>query len=386
MYKTIMDYVREEMEPITIDNFCEVDSLILSWLSYYNFPEDPGQGFPAEGYPLREAYRAECFPAMFAGVKAPEKSRELLSLCAASPRFRDLRLLSYVHHLDSAAGCQFAAVTFRLAPELSYLAFRGTDSTLTGWKEDFCLSLQEPVPAQTRALAYAEEICGKQNGILILGGHSKGGNLAVFAAAELARPDQDRILAVYSHDGPGFLSGDLTAEGFRQIRTRIRKTIPQSSLFGLIFEQETETDIVYSHDISVLQHFPFGWEVDGHRFVRREHLTPDAVLLEKTLDGWLARLSQKDRERFIDGIFRIIESSGAETFDELGDNLKEQLPVMVQSFTALEPDMRRFLLHTVSLLWIRRQDREEKDRSLAEQIRQLRTRILSELPAAEKNR
>ena len=158
-----------------------------------------------------------------------EQSRRLFAALAASPRFRDVRVCGYIQKTDLEKEQQFAAVLFRLNRNLSYVAFRGTDLSLVGWKENFNMAFQCPVPSQEEARRYVAEAARYCEGGLLLGGHSKGGNLAVYAAAKSEAPVWERIVRVYSHDGPGFLEEVVRTEGLVRAAAKVDKTLPQAS-------------------------------------------------------------------------------------------------------------------------------------------------------------
>lgn len=188
--RNMLDYVRTELDTFDGRGFCTVDSLVLSWLAYTRLPADDPALAPArgwEGVRLADLYRAEYFATYYAGMWGEEPGLDLLAAVAASPRFRDVRVMGYVDATDPRAEKQFAAMTFRLTEDLSYVAFRGTDASLVGWKEDFNLAYRCPVPSQVEAAHYLADAAARVGGDLLVGGHSKGGNLAVYAAATAPR-------------------------------------------------------------------------------------------------------------------------------------------------------------------------------------------------------
>ena len=185
-------------------------------------------------------------------------------------------LVSAAVRLAALAMPQFAAMTFDLPDGSSYIAFRGTDATIVGWKEDFNMAFQYPVPSQAEAADYLNEAARHCRGKLYVGGHSKGGNLAVYAAAN-CRPDVSaRLARVFSHDGPGFLEQALQSEAFRQVLPKIEKTLPQSSMIGMLLEHQENYKIVKSSSISIWQHNPFSWEINGDDFSYRAPIPPMA--------------------------------------------------------------------------------------------------------------
>ncbi len=345
---SIITYAEEELARIGAGpgekSFTSVDSLILSWLAYLHFPADAA-GWEGEGVPLARLFRAECFPELFAGVWDPADTRRLFTALVASPRFRDARVCGFTEQLDEDEGKQFAVVAFQLTPDLAYLAFRGTDSTLVGWREDFNLAFRTPVPSQEAAVRYVLEASEHMSGSLVCGGHSKGGNLAVYAAAMC--PDvsvRSRIGRAFSHDGPGFLPSVLARPEFADMMPRIEKTLPQSSVVGLLLEtQEGCVDIVRSRQVSILQHDPFSWVVEEGRFRPVEHLSVDAKYLDHTLNGWIAQMSPEERERLTDTLYGALSAADAHSFDEIRADWQSSVPAIMHALGELDPDTRSFL-------------------------------------------
>ena len=175
----IITYTQENLTTFEQIPFNSVDSLVLSSAAYIHFPDIIPEVSGWKGIRLQELYLAEFFEEMFHNIPLKEDTKQLFFALAASPRFRNIRVMGYVEQFDLVSEKQFSATTFMVHPGLYYIAFRGTDSTLIGWKEDFNMSFQESVPAQRLAVKYVQEFCEVNSAPLYLGGHSKGGNLAI---------------------------------------------------------------------------------------------------------------------------------------------------------------------------------------------------------------
>lgn len=349
--ETILTYTESMLETFEQHPFSEVDSLILSWLSYIDLPDEIKEK-SKEGVPFRDIFYAEYFEYMLEHVNFPEDTKRLLTAAAASPRFRNMVIYHYQEEIDASVDMQYSAVTFQLNEDTLYVAFRGTDSTFTGWKEDLKLSLLEPTQSQKRAMQYLNKIgeLGYHN--LYVGGHSKGGNMAVYASANCKESVRNKIILVFSHDGPGFLDDDLIQEGFGAIRERIRKTIPQSSLIGMFFEQEAECRIVQSTAVSVAQHNPFTWLLSGRDFLEKQKLTKDAKVLYKSMNQWIKGLDQESREKFINVAFDLLEETGADSFEAFGSNLSKNIPLVAGEFRGLDKETRAFMVKMIQRLAI----------------------------------
>lgn len=347
--KNIVSYAEDNLDTLTARPFGGVDSLILSWVSYMHFPLNVPSLHNWVGVPLKDLFRAEYFPQLFQGVWDKENSRRLFTALAASPRFRDIQVMGFTEQMDPGQEKQFAAVAFQLTPDLCYVAFRGTDSSLVGWKEDFNMAFQHPVPSQTEAARYLTKAASHCAGEILVGGHSKGGNLAVYSAAAVSPQIQARIRKVYSHDGPGFLETFLQSPGFLAIEPKIEKTLPQSSIVGLLLDHREDCQVVRSNRLSFLQHDPFSWVVEGTAF-SYDQLTADAKYWDRTLDDWLRRLSEEERERFVESLYSILTSVDIADFAEFRAGWQKNLPALMHAAANLDPDTRIFLFRVIKEL------------------------------------
>ena len=356
----ICDYVECQLDPFSERPICSVDSLVLSWFSNFRLEalgsqvEGAGAALSAHrGTPLRETLRAECFDGLF-DVWDPTSCKRLLQAMAASPRFRDILVSNFVMEReggDTPSPKQFCAVTLLLDDGTTYVAYRGTDATFAGWREDFDMTFARPVPSQVAALAYLVDcVAETARGQIVLGGHSKGGNLAVYAAAEAPEEIQSRIVRVYSHDGPGFDADFLASEGFQRIAGRIDKTLPQSSVVGMMLENQEDYSVVRSTGVGIFQHDPFSWVVDGCGFVEVEGISAGARHMDAVLNGWISGRTPEERERFTNELYDLLTFDGVETFAELRDDWQSTLPELVRRVGAMDPETRRFMLDTVAAL------------------------------------
>ena len=343
----IVSYAEAQLDTFLTRPFGPADSLILSWAANFDFPPEVR---PWSGVPLRDLFRAELFPTLFQGLWDPEGTKALFTALAASPRFREVRLMGYTNVRDEGREMQFTAVTFQLTPHLAYVAFGGTDTSLVGWKENFNMTFLSPVPAQAEAARYLTQAAAHWAGDLLVGGHSKGGNLAVYAAGSVSPEVQPRIRRVWSHDGPGFPQTFLDSPGYGAIRDRVEKTVPQDSLVGLLLESEPCRVIRSTRRLSLLQHDPVSWTVEGGDFLPAE-LTHEARYWDRTLDGWVDRVSPREREEFIDAFFDIL-TAGGDSLEDLVDDWQTDLPALLGAARRLDPDTRELLFRTLRELGV----------------------------------
>ena len=353
MSETIIEYVKTEMRTFAEHPFHEVDSLVLSQFSYIhlgNLIAPPEEGNVKKPLTLQQLYRAECFAHFFADQPDAAKNRRLLAACAASPRFRNIGIAYYEQDFDETREKQFCAMTFFLDADTAYLAFRGTDSSLVGWKEDFNMAFLTPVPSQEAALNYTLTVAKLVRGQLLLGGHSKGGNLAVYAAMMSPSRLQNRITGIYSHDGPGFRDNMFSSAGYLRISDRIHKTLPQSSLVGMLLEHQKNYAIVESTGVGIVQHNPYSWIVRDGSFVRLTTLTSGADFLNRTLSEWLSGLANEQREQFVDALYSVISATDLTSFVELRDNWQVEFPALIETMKNMDEPTRRILHETLRSL------------------------------------
>ena len=291
--------------PLTAVPLNPVDTLILSELSYLGL-EGLVPGDFRHPVPLKVMAEAMlALPDRENRVRT-KKDLDLLAACAQAPRFQELWLLFYSNELLPEIQSQFAAVTWRLPDDSALITYRGTDLSLTGWKEDFNMSFQSSVPAQEKALWYLEAFARVHTGPLYLAGHSKGGNLAVYAAARCQPGVRRRIEAVHNHDGPGFFASMLEDPGYREVLPRVRTFVPQSSVVGMLLEHEEPYSVIRSRQLSLLQHDPYSWEVLGGDFVRVEEIDANSRFLDSTIKTWLAQTSLEERNAFVDAVYELL--------------------------------------------------------------------------------
>ena len=314
----------------------------------------PGAG---ESVNLREA--AEAFFAKFPegekidmGVLVPDAIPDMLRKMADSRRFGDMKLNCFVDHLDVGKGEQFAALAVETGDRTLYLSFRGTDDTLAGWKEDFELACMPEVPAQKKALDYVRDVARQfPRKKLRLGGHSKGGNLAVYAGVFCPESVQRRIIAVWSNDGPGFHTDLLDLPEHQRVAERIYSIVPKSSVVGMLLEHEEDYTVVDSDQLGFMQHDGFSWQVMGNHFVTLRQVTRQAHLSDQELRKWVHGLSVEQREAFVSAMFDVLTASGAVTLTDLKDDSFKAVGAIIKAMKDLDKETRDGLWDFLAILF-----------------------------------
>ena len=295
--------------------------------------------------PIRDMLLAEHFPGMFTGLDPKNIKLNLFAL-AASPRFRTMCAHDYLSLFDAEQETQFAAMTFTAKKQFVYVGFRGTDTSLAGWKENFNMAFADAVPAQHQAERYLEAIAAKTTGPLYVGGHSKGGNLAEYAALKASPETQARIERVFIHDGPGFKEGTFSDKDYEPLQGRIHKTIPTESFVGILLESQAPVHVVKSRAKGLDQHSVFSWEVDDalDDFAYAGEMPESTKLMAESLRAWLARFDDREREAVVESVFRAIEASGADDAGDLLSGGSKSIAILVDALKKAEVSDRDTLI------------------------------------------
>lgn len=330
--------------------FNEVDGLLLSNLAYVEFQSIVASPWEEQVITLKEASER------FWETESERKILQEFSLIKMAPfymrrmaetrRFAELKLMYYQNLLDEEQQSQFAALCMEVSPELYFVAFRGTDNTMIGWKENFHMCF-EVVPAQRRAVMYLNLVAGKlrQRGDahLILGGHSKGGNLAVYAAAKAKPSVQKQIRQIYNNDGPGFAKSILRSAGYERIRDKIRKYVPESSFIGMLLEQDRNYQVVSSRESGFRQHDPGSWRVFGTGFVTIPQRDRDSQLFDRTMHNWIYSLSPEERRQIVNLLFEWIAQAEIRTLNDLGGREGKKKRKLLRKQLQINSDYRQML-------------------------------------------
>ena len=321
-YGTVMDYLRWRGDlPLARDGFNEVDNLVLCIISYLNFRrfDDLKTTDPTGAVALPEVAARLTEEDEQLGLSELDYI-PLMRLAAETERFRDVRMFGFTHEWDEEKEMQFDAVSYLLPDNTLFVSFMGTDTSLVGWKEDFNMSFLSAVPAQERATAYSAAMAAAcPNRKLRIGGHSKGGNLAAWAAIHIpADLQKQRLLAAYNNDGPGFSHDMVETEAYRRVADKLHTYIPESSIVGVLLEHAEDYAVIDSSNRSIMQHEPLSWNVLGSRFIHLGERSQMGKLSDDVLRQWIGSMTPQEREQFSDALFDVLSLSGkARTLDDL---------------------------------------------------------------------
>lgn len=355
--KNMLDYIKE-FGHVSFEEraFSEIDALVLTELEYLPLekvvPSDEnGENFVTvkEIAEYMQEHKQELFdenPMMIT-----QERHEVSQVIVDAPRFQSLKFFGVVSEWDKDTTKQFAAVTVEVEPSVRLVVFRGTDETLIGWKEDFLMTYSPLVAAQTDAKEYLAKQASLWGGDLMVSGHSKGGNLAIYAAATQEEDVQLRIVDIFCFDSPGLYRSVLETKGYQNIVPLAMRYIPQDSLVGLMLESEVPYVIVKSNATGAMQHSAMTWEIEDGQFIKMEKLTKNSQLNDQTFKKWTESVSDEELELFWNVFFELLFSVGIDTVNDLYG----QFMHYVQEFLKAAGDMdeeKRELLTRIALLLV----------------------------------
>ncbi len=341
----IFDYLKWRDLKFEKVEFTEVDNLILARLAY--FPLD--NAVENEEITVKDAYE-KYLTVKQKGRILQEEDSQLFPLLANSIRFGELKLTEYINKIDLEQEEQFSAVTILMPNDIIYVSYRGTDNTIVGWKEDLNMSFKELVPAQTTAKNYLDKIAEKyRNKQIIVGGHSKGGNLAIYAAAFCNPEVQDRIIKVYNNDGPGFCEKVVNSDEYKRIIKKVHTYIPKSSIIGRLLNHKEEITILESSQTGIMQHDLYTWQLIGGNFIKAQ-LTNSSEFIDKTLTDLLLNLSVEQRSLCIEVLFEILNATKAETLSEINENKFSNIMTMIKTYKNLDEENKEIITKVLNIL------------------------------------
>lgn len=332
--------------------FNDVDSLALCQLSYLKFdglvPDVKENG---ASITLEQIAAHADFQKLFSDERYEKDNRALFDAMLSSRRYRYMKLNCYINIVELEWETQFSAVTCLLEDGTLYIAYRGTDETIVGWKEDFNMAFLSPVPGQAYSVKYLNMVTSKLRSPFILGGHSKGGNLAVYAAMNCAPRVQERILKIYSMDGPGFRPEVLSSCNYEAIADRVVKILPHSSLVGMLFEHDINYQVVKSKTFGLAQHNPYTWLVEKGEFVKTDNLYEGSRRMDNTLNEWILSLNEKQLKTFVDTFYQVISASQAQDLIEFTADWKKSMNGMVTALKEVDEQTARILKEIIKSLF-----------------------------------
>ena len=327
--------------------FNEIDALILTRLSYFPFDQliQPNEEATVEELSKRfEKADKSTMKILW------EDDNELFPLMGKSERFGKMSVTQYVNKINAEQEKQFSATTVILPDNTIFVTYRGTDATIVGWKEDFNMCFKSHIASQKDAVEYLNMVSKKYKRLIRIGGHSKGGNLAVYAAMFTNSKVKKRIINIYNNDGPGFDDEIIKTKEYKEILPKVHTYIPQSSVIGRLLNHEEKYTVVQSIQKGIMQHDLYSWQLEGKEFICLEKVTNGSEIFDKTLKEWLINITPEQRGIVIDTAFDILNTTEVEYFSELKKNWFLNIRLMLVRYKNLDDESKKVISEIVQKL------------------------------------
>lgn len=337
--------------------YSQIDCLIFSELAYLSFDNIVSNSKSrSKGLLFSDIAENANYEALFPLERTAERNKKLLNAVAYSKRYGKVRVNYYEDIFDIEKDTQFCAITFILPNGDACIAFRGTDSTITGWKENFNMLFTSPVAAQSHSVVYVDTIAKKIKGNIILTGHSKGGNLAIFAGTMCSQAAKNKIVEIQAFDSPGFTKEFIESKEHIETEKIIKKIMPEESLVGVLLNNRANYRIIKSDGSGINQHDPFLWHIDieNNDFIDGEKLYMSSRFFDATFNEWVFSSTPEQREQFVEALFQIINAFNSEnalSFVEWSDNIKNNSSVAYETLKGLDPETRNLVMHGIGDLF-----------------------------------
>lgn len=331
----------------------EVDFLILAWLSYATFDDYVPYEFGKDSVKLCDAGREyllthDVYEILKTSSSFTKTSSLTWKTLSESKRFGNIRLTGFEKETDLARETQFAAITYITDEGAAVVAYRGTDDTLIGWKEDFNMAFTGEIPAQRKAVEYLEKAAKAVKGDIYLCGHSKGGNLAIYSALKTSAKIRNRIKGIYNFDGPGFSEYTDLGKAKDEVFKKTYTFVPEQSLIGMLLNHDENYIVVASDGKLIMQHDATTWQVLGNSFIRLEGLKASSRAIDETIKNWVAELSDGEREKFVNELFKVLMSTSLKTIVDINDDVLGYAMEMIKNINDMPKETKKFLRGIVS--------------------------------------
>ena len=329
--------------------FNEVDNVILSLVSYIDFTDIVSN--KSDKITLEEAGKK-----YFDKYSKEELKHNIFSIRSAIKlfkkivnyrRYNTLTLHNYEKIINEKE--QFGAVCIDILDDLMYVSFEGTDETIVGWKEDFLLAYKFPTPSQDDAILYLEKVAGFKNVRLIVGGHSKGGNLALISALYSSFLIKNKIIKIYNNDGPGVLKEQIDSSSFLKIKDKYVHIVPQNSIVGILL-YNTNYEVITSTGLGIFGHDALKWKIDDQKFIRNE-LAKKSKDFETALINWLEEYNEEERKMCIDELFMILEENGINSLLDIKNEKIRSIYRIIKSSNKISYDSKKMLSKLILLIF-----------------------------------
>lgn len=345
----VCDYIKWRGDlTLNQSEFNEIDNLILSRFSYFPFDKIIKENETVTIKELSERFKKIDIN----NVEILWKDDvELFPLMGESKRFGEMLVTRYINKINEEEEKQFSAITILMPDDTIYVSYRGTDNTIVGWKEDFNMSFKSHVASQLDSVKYLEDIAKTYPNNLRVGGHSKGGNLAVYASIFVDEKIKNRIINIYNNDGPGFGDDIVNTQNYKGMIEKVHTFIPQSSVIGRLLNHEEKYTVVKSTQKGIMQHDLYSWQVLGNKFITLEEVTNGSEFIDKTIKEWLKNVEPEKREQVLDVLFEILGTTDVKTLGQLKSNWFSNTKIILKSYKSIDDETKEIISQTLNSLF-----------------------------------
>lgn len=334
----------------------DIDVLVLTEIAYLPFDE-----IVPKSCDVTEAISLEQLGKEFDQIKEKQQELnpfmitseriELLEVVSKSQRYKEIKVFGFLNDIDDDLTKQFAAVCYQWEEDKRWIIFRGTDETLIGWKEDFMMTYSDLIPAQTDAIEYLKKQAETFSGTLNVSGHSKGGNLSLYASAMQDEAIQNRIEQIYCWDSPGVHRSILGTEGYQRVVSKAKRYIPQDSIVGMMLESQVPYQIITSQGVGISQHSALMWNIEDDQFEQLTEITKNSQLTDQTFKQWTEVVSDEELKLFFDTFFELFFEMGVETVNDVYQNFMMYMQQFFEKAYKMDTEKREVLLRVGHLLF-----------------------------------
>ena len=306
--------------------FNDVDAVIFSFLSYAKLEDIL---LPNKKYTINEVGRMHLgiYTKRDRNIIAVREGNRLLRYMKDSRRYKDCIL--FKHETVYNEDIQFEALSIEYKKGYVYISYEGTNELFSGWKEDFILGYEFPTLSHQKAIEYLNKNFTFSTKKLIVGGHSKGGNLALVASMYANIFVRSKIKAIYNVDGPGLLEKEFTSKEYTRILPKYKHYIPEYSMVGVLLNHSNDY-IVGSSKKGILAHNIVYWQIDKDKFIPAE-LDPLSKELDKEITLWLKNHDVEDKKELVENIDIILDKAGIDSILDLKEDVKNIISLIYES-------------------------------------------------------
>jgi len=345
----VCDYIKWRGDlSIQQSAFNEIDNLILSRFSYFPFDKIIKENETVTIKELSQRFKKQNRKDLTILWK---DDINLFPLMGQSKRFGEMLATKYINKIDIVQEKQFSAITILMPDDTIYVSYRGTDDTIIGWKEDFNMSFKSHTASQISAKVYLEEVAlAYLYRKIKVGGHSKGGNIAVYAATFSKEEVKNRITNIYNNDGPGFCEDIMEDAQYQEMIKKVHTYIPKSSIIGRLMNHKEKYTVIESSQKGIMQHDLYSWQLLGNGFITLEEVTKGSEFIDKTIKDWLNHIEPAKREQVIDIVFEILKTTEAQTMKDLKINWFLNAKKILITYKNIDSETKEMIWKTLNAL------------------------------------